>query len=135
MAMPTWRLARPASAERGSGTALMATVVVAAGAVAIVGIVGAGYLAAAHRARAVADLAALSGAAAVREGGAACPAAQRIARAQTAHVVACGVSGDALDFVVTVTAAVPVPARFPGLPRAVTATAHAGLLTDRRAAR
>lgn len=125
MTTPTLR-----AGQTGSGTALVAGAIVVTATVALVGILGAGYTTAAHRARAVADLAALSAASAQRDGADGCAIARRIARLQSASLVSCRIVGDALDYVVTVTAAVPVPARFPGLPAAASATAHAGLLTD-----
>jgi secretion/DNA translocation related TadE-like protein len=93
----------------------------------------AGYLVAEHRARSVADLAALSGASAVQRGDQpgeiggdqGCAVARRMAERQGA-TARCSHVGDAIDFVVTVTATVPVPVTFPGLPGEVSATGHAG---------
>jgi secretion/DNA translocation related TadE-like protein len=86
----------------------------------------AGYLTAVHRARSAADLAALSGAAAVSAGGDACDQARRTARSNTTVVVACDRVGDQIDFVVTVRVAAPVALSMPPLPRAVEALAHSG---------
>ncbi len=88
----------------------------------------AGYLVAAHRAKSVADLAAVSGASAVLAGGEGCAAAHRIAERQRA-TAQCHQVGDAIDFVVTVTAVVAVPTTFPGLPDKISATGHAGPAT------
>ena len=101
-----------------------------ASAVAWCGVVGAGYVAAAHRARGTADLAAVSGAADQALAQDACRAAVLITGANGARTVACSVSGDALDFVVSVTVEVSVEAPMPGLPAHLRATAHAGRLTD-----
>lgn len=88
----------------------------------------AGYLVAHHSARAAADLAALSGAAAYAGGADACDQARRTARQNGARVIRCERVGDEVDFVVTVRTAVEVRSRVPGLPRRVEAQAHAGQL-------
>jgi secretion/DNA translocation related TadE-like protein len=92
----------------------------------IAAIVVAGYLAAHHRARGAADLAALSGAAAYQQGHDPCRQARRTAHANGAAVQKCDQVGDQIDFVVTVRVAVPVRLRVPGLPRTATAEADAG---------
>ena len=112
--------------QRGSGTVLMAaimSVVVALGAAATV---VAGYLTSHHQARAAADLAALSGAAAYVKDKDGCAQARRTARQNGAAVARCDQVGDAVDFVVTVRVVVEVRVRSPGLPRRVEAEAHAG---------
>ena len=112
--------------ERGSASVLMAAimgVVVALGGAAML---IAGYLVAHHRARAAADLAALSGAVARARGDDACDRARRIAPQNGARVTSCTRVGDDIDFVVTVRTAVPVRSRLPGLPPTVEAEAHAG---------
>ena len=114
------------SEERGSASVLMAaimSVVVLLGAAAMV---IAGYLVGHHRARAAADLAALSGAVAYARGENACHQARRIAPQNGATVASCTRVGDEVDFVVTVRTAVAVRSRLPGLPRTVEAEAHAG---------
>ena len=93
--------------------AAIMSVVVALGAAATV---VAGYLVSHHQARAAADLAALSGAAAYAEG------RTRATRpggrpGRTARTVArCDRVGDEVDFVVTVRVVVEVRVRSPGLP-------------------
>ena len=67
--------------ERGSGTLLMVGVSAVLMVLAFAGVVAAGYLAAVHRARSAADLAALSGAVEVQRGGDACVAAEEVAEA------------------------------------------------------
>ena len=89
-------------------------------------IVLAGYLGAQHRARAAADLAALSGAAAYQQGHDPCGQADRTARGNGATVQHCDQVGDQIDFVVTVRAVVPIRLGIPGLPRTAAAEAHAG---------
>src|SRR4051812_31968519 len=110
--------------ERGSGTILvlgmMVVVLALCGAIMIIS----GYLVAAHRAKAAADLGALSGAAAVRSGLDPCQVARRIAQRQQATVRSCARVGDQLDFMVSVTAEVEVGLRAPGLPSTLAATAH-----------
>jgi secretion/DNA translocation related TadE-like protein len=86
----------------------------------------AGYAVGYHRARAAADLSALSGAAAFQGGREACSQAARTARQNGARLNHCDVVGDAIDFVVTVRVSVRARTRIPHLPRAVTAQAHAG---------
>jgi secretion/DNA translocation related TadE-like protein len=112
--------------ERGSGTLLVVGVMAVVGAVAVVVTVAAAYLVAGHRARAAADLAALSGAAAFAEGRPPCAAAARVARANGARVSACDQVGDEVDYVVSVTVRVDVAARMAGLPRSLEGRAHAG---------
>jgi secretion/DNA translocation related TadE-like protein len=115
--------------ERGSAAVLMVAimgVVVTLGAAAMV---ITGYLIGHHRARAAADLAALSGAAAYVRGQDACDQARQIARKNGAKLISCIRVGDDLDFVVTVRTAVPAPSRLPGLPRTAEAEAHAGRLS------
>lgn len=116
--------------ETGSGTALTAAVVVVASAIACCAMIGAGYVAAAHRARGIADLSAVSGAADQALAGDPCRASASIARANGARLVSCTVTGDALDFVVTVTVELAIRVRLPALPDRLQATAHAGRLTE-----
>lgn len=85
-----------------------------------------GYVIAGHRARAAADLAALSGATTASRGGEPCVAARANAAAHRAQIVACERIGDQIDFVVTVTASVTVTLTAPGLPTRVSSVAHAG---------
>lgn len=87
------------SRERGSGSVLVVAVclvvlLVSVGALAVTGVVLAG-----HRARSAADLAALAGAARVRDGapGEACAQAGRVASANGATVDACRVAGDVVE--------------------------------------
>ena len=120
---------RFAGPERGSAAVLMVAimgVVVTLGAAAMV---ISGYLIEHHRARAAADLAALSGAAAYVRGQDACDQARQIARQNGAKVISCNRVGDHLDFVVTVRTAVAARSRLPGLPRTVEAEAYAGRLS------
>ena len=112
--------------ERGSGTLLMVGTMAVVGVVATMAMVAAVYLVAGHRAHGAADLAALSGAAAYAEGRAPCPAAARLARANGARLTRCDQVGDDVDYVVSVTVAVEVGMRVPGLPRTLSGRAHAG---------
>lgn len=95
-------------------------------AVSVAAIVISGYLLGGHRAKSVADLAALSGAAAVLSGGDGCAAARALAARQAVAVTACDQVGDQIDFVVTVRATVRVANVPPGLPRSISAVGHAG---------
>ena len=112
--------------ERGSGSVLVMAVMVVVLAVASAGILVAGYLVGAHRAKSVADLAAVSGAAAVVAGGDGCATARRVATRSGVVVSRCQQVGDQIDFVVGVTATVTAPVGVPGLPRHISAVAYAG---------
>ncbi len=91
------------------------------------------YAVAVHRARAAADLAALSGAVAWSGGEDACTAARTIARANGTALAECDQVGDRIDFVITVQVEHQVPSMLlPGLPRTVSAKAHAGPVTPPR---
>jgi secretion/DNA translocation related TadE-like protein len=112
--------------ERGAASILMIGLM---GVVMMLGsaaIVIAGYLEAHHRARAAADLAALSGAAAYQQGHDPCAQAKRTARGNRATARHCDQVGDQIDFVVTVRVGVVIPLRIPGLPRTAEAVAYAG---------
>jgi secretion/DNA translocation related TadE-like protein len=85
------------------------------------------YLAAAHHARGAADLAALSGAVAIRAGEDGCAAAKRVARANETSMLACDRVGDAFEFVISIQVVRRVRLNIPGLPTSITASAHAGL--------
>jgi secretion/DNA translocation related TadE-like protein len=112
--------------ERGSASLLMVgiigVVVILSGAALLM----AGYAVGYHRARAAADLSALSAAAAYRQGRDACAQARQTARRNLAHVDRCDLVGDAIDFVVTIRVSVVARTRIPQLPRTVIAEAHAG---------
>lgn len=117
---------RYAGNQRGSGTALVAAVVLVVAAIGGGVAVLAGYVAAAHSARAAADLAALSAAAQYLRGEPACPAAGRMAAANGAQLAACQVSGDRGSFVVSVTVEQQVRLPVPRLSGTVRAEAYAG---------
>lgn len=112
--------------ERGSGTVLVAGVVLALAMVTAAVLVVVGYLASSSRVRTVADLVALSGAAGALRGEDPCGSAATLARSNGVRLVGCRVAGDSLDFVVSAT--VEQPVSFPLLPGRVRATAHAGRL-------
>ena len=111
--------------ERGGASILMAGVMGVVVTLSSVAMVICGYLLGYHRARAAADLAALSGAVAYQQGRNGCAEARRLAAANGARLADCGQVGDQVDFVITVRAAVTVGLRVPGLPRTMTAEAHA----------
>ena len=102
--------------QRGSASvlvaALMGVVVVLTG----VALLVAGYEVAQHRARAAADLAAVSGAVAFAAGRDACDQARRTARDNDATVLSCSTVGDPVGYVVSVRV----------LPTRVVGEAHAG---------
>jgi secretion/DNA translocation related TadE-like protein len=111
---------------RGSASVLVAgllgVLVVLSGAALLV----AGFAVAHHRARAAADLAAVSAAAAFEQGGDACRQARRSAADNGARVVQCDQVGDQIAYVVSVRAEIRVRSRIRGLPTSVQAWAHAG---------
>lgn len=111
--------------QRGAGSLLVAAVFLLLALVTATGLL-VGIFATAQRAAAnAADMAALSGAARFTNGGDACQAARQIAAQNGAVMIKCRLSGDSLDFVVSVT----VERSLPGsilLPASVTASAHAG---------
>jgi secretion/DNA translocation related TadE-like protein len=111
---------------RGSASVLVAGLV---GVLVLLGgaaLLVAGFAVAHHRARAAADLAAVSGATAFVQGEDACRQARRSARDNGAAVLSCEQVGDQVDYVVTVRVSVPARTRVPGLPDTVEALAHAG---------
>jgi secretion/DNA translocation related TadE-like protein len=112
--------------QRGAASIMMAGVMGVVVTISCVAMVVCGYLLGYHRARAAADLAALSGAVAYQQGRDGCAEAGRLASANGAGLAACDEVGDQVDFVITVRASVPVGLRVPGLPRTITAEAHAG---------
>jgi secretion/DNA translocation related TadE-like protein len=112
--------------ERGSASVLMTGIVGVVVALSSTALLIAGYAVGYHRARAAADLSALSGAAAFQQGRDACDQARQIARRNGARVEQCDVVGEPTDFVVTVRVSVPARTHIPQLPKDVSAEAYAG---------
>ena len=112
--------------ELGSASVLMAGIIGVVVALSSAALIIAGYAVGYHRARAAADLTALSGAAAYQEGRDACAQATQTSRQNGARVEHCDVVGDVIDFVVTVRVSVIARTQIPQLPRTVKAEAHAG---------
>ena len=112
--------------ELGSASVLIAGIIGVVVALSSAALIIAGYAVGYHRARAAADLSALSGAAAYQEGRDACAQATQTSRQNGARVEHCDVVGDVIDFVVTVRVSVIARTRIPHLPRMVKAEAHAG---------
>lgn len=112
--------------QRGSGTvlivAIMALLLTLGAAATVVG----GYGVASHRAKAAADLAAVSGASATATGDDPCRAARRVAVANHAQLDDCQLTGDQQDFVVAVKVSIQLKPVWPGLPKVVTTEAYAG---------
>jgi secretion/DNA translocation related TadE-like protein len=112
---------------------LMIGVMIVITVLALTGTCVAAYAVAVHRARAAADLAALSGAVAWSAGEDGCAAARTIARANGTSLADCDQVGDQIDFVITVRVDREVPPMMlPGLPRTVSAKAHAGPVSPPR---
>jgi secretion/DNA translocation related TadE-like protein len=123
-------MCRIVRSELGSATALMVGIMGVVVALSSGGLVIAGYAVCYHRARAAADLSALSGAVALQQGREPCAQAAMTAKQNGARVVRCNQVGDAVDFVVTVRVSVVADMRLPHLPRVVAAEAHAGPVND-----
>ena len=117
---------RKARDEIGAGTVMSVTGIIVIVVVGLVIVVGVLYLAAAHRARGAADLAALSAAARVPDGGDACGAAERVADRHGAQVTECVTAGDDVEWAVHVLVRYAVTPLLPGLPDGVRAEAWAG---------
>jgi secretion/DNA translocation related TadE-like protein len=112
--------------ELGNASVLMAGILGIVVALSSAALVIAGYAAGYRRARAAADLSALSAAAAFQDGRDPCMQAGLTARQNGARLDGCSKVGDAIDFVVTVRVSVVARNRLPHLPRAVAAEAYAG---------
>jgi secretion/DNA translocation related TadE-like protein len=122
------RLPEGRDGQRGSGTVLAAAAVFTLLAVTAAALVVAAYLAAAGRARGAADLVAVSAAAEQVRRNDGCRVAGQVAELNKVRLARCAVSGDSLDFVVSVVIRQPVALRVPLLPDGVLATSHAGRL-------
>lgn len=112
--------------DRGSGTVLMVAVVAALFLLTVAGVAVASAVLAVHRARAAADLAALSGAVALAQGQpgpSACGAAGVVAARNGALLLGCGAGADGSVLVSTSTR---VALGIPGQPRVASASARAG---------
>jgi secretion/DNA translocation related TadE-like protein len=121
---------RAMGSEVGSASVLMAGILGVVVVLSSAALVIAGYAVGYHRARAAADLSALSGAAAFQQGRDSCAQAALTARQNGARVARCSQVGDAVDFVVTVQVSVVARTRIPNMPRTVAAEAHAGPVHD-----
>lgn len=112
--------------ERGAGTLLTLAAIAVVVVLTVALVVITTYLAVAHRARGAADLAALSAAVRVPDGGDACAAAERVAGRNNVAVTDCVVAGDRVEWAVEVHVAAELPELLPGLPDQVPAVARAG---------
>ncbi len=123
---------RTVGSESGSSSVLMAGILGVVVALNGAALVMAGYAVGYHRARAAADLSALSGAAAFQQSRDPCAQAALTARHNGARLDRCSQVGDAVDFVVTVRVSVVAHTRIPQMPSTVAAEAHAGPVPDMR---
>lgn len=112
--------------DRGSGTILTIGVASALLVLAWAGCVVVSWLAQSVAAQDAADLAALSGGAALAEGADACAAASTAAHRNDAALEACEVRGDHRAFVVEVSVSAPLSPHVAGFPQEVVRTAAAG---------
>ncbi len=117
---------RPGGQDTGAGTVLIAAVILVLLVLGAAAALVAGYGTAAHRARAGADLTALSAAQATVSGLPTCPAAADTARRNRTRLDSCALTGAPPDFVVAVAVSVPAPLGLPVLPARVTGRAWAG---------
>lgn len=113
--------------QRGNATLLVTVGVLVVVGIAALLLVGGVARATGERVRGAADLAALAGARAQTDNADACAAARSSATANGAEVVACRVSGDEVEFVVTVE--VRRAFRLPGAEYWFPARANAGVVT------
>ena len=121
---------KTAGSEFGSASVLMVGIMGLLMGLSSAALVIAGYAVGYHRARAAADLSALSGAAAFQQGRDPCAQAALTARHNGARVDRCSQVGDVVDFVVTVRVSVEARTRMPQMPSTVAAEAHAGPVED-----
>jgi len=112
--------------QRGSGTVLMAAVMLIAAMVAFICAVMIAWFGCVHQARSAADLAALAGADAYAIGGDACAAASRTAANNSAELTACAVDSNGLQFIVRVTVRVKFQPQVPFGPDSLTHQSEAG---------
>ncbi|WP_300079188.1 Rv3654c family TadE-like protein [Propioniciclava sp.] len=113
--------------ERGSGSLLAGIGLWALALLVLVLLGAASFALGGHKVAGAADLAAVAGAQAQVGGADACGAARSSAAANDVEVVSCGVTGDEVEFVVTVSVRLPVG--FGPVREALTARANAGVVT------
>lgn len=116
----------PARTEHGSGTGLVSMAIAIVAMVALLGAVVGSLVMAREQVALAADQAALSAARAQASGEDACATAAEIAGHNGVELVSCDLVADLDAFVVTVTVAMDLAAKIPGLPRRVEVTASAG---------
>lgn len=114
--------------ERGSGTVLAASVIVVMGVVAFWVLVLSGWIASDQRARQAADLAALAGAHAHRQGTDACEAAREYAQRNGGELTDCTISTGPGEYIVHTEVTVELRPTLPGAPSRVGEKAQAGFL-------
>jgi secretion/DNA translocation related TadE-like protein len=114
--------------QRGSGTVLIATVMLVLAVVAGVAFTLTSWTACLHRARNAADLAALAGASAYQAGLPACKAVTNSAKVNRATVTDCQIRSNSIDFMVQVTVSVPLHPKLPFGSNFATAISKAGAI-------
>jgi len=112
--------------ERGSGTVLMVTVMLIAAMVAFVCACLITWFGCIHKARAIADLAALAGADAYSLGGDACATASLTAERNNAVLTSCAIDSNGIDFIVRATVRVEAKPHVPYGPDHFSYTSQAG---------
>ncbi|WP_277066369.1 Rv3654c family TadE-like protein [Propionibacterium acidifaciens] len=128
--VPPERAVRPVLGddERGSGTALSASIIVVLCVTAFWVLVLSGWIASDQRARQAADLAALAGAHAHEKGASACDAAREYAQRNGGELADCDVSAGGGEYIVHVEVSVELRPALAGAPSRVNERAHAGFL-------
>lgn len=113
--------------ERGSGSLLAGIGLWALGLLVLVLLGAASFALGGHKVTGAADLVAVAGAQAQLTGADACAASRASAAANDVEVVSCGVTGDEVEFVVTVSVRLPVG--FGPVRDVLTAQSNAGVVT------
>lgn len=116
--------------ERGNATGLVAAIMLVVAVLVGVVLAAGAYRAGAHRVQGAADLAALAGGEAASAGRDACAAVRRAARVNDVRVASCALTGDEIDFVVSVEVTGESPWRPLGSPLRFEARANAGVIED-----
>lgn len=114
--------------ERGAGTVLIMAVMLIAAMTAFISACLLAWVGCAHKARSVADLAALAASQAYANGQDACPVAKLTASSNGATMTACAVESNGVNFVVTVTVMVQASPQLGVGPDHFTQTSAAGNL-------
>lgn len=120
----------PLRDQRGGGSMLTLSVMVALVLVGLVGVWQVGWLSSGARARSVADVVALAAAQAQQDGREACEVADQTATDNNAELENCEVTTGWGEFVVDVGIKMQLPPQIPGGPETTHAESRAGVVAD-----